>query len=53
MDLVTLANAHAVGHLPKATCEKSTWQHVAAKLDKAAPAPIPAVCRSRRVEYWG
>jgi hypothetical protein len=41
MDLVTLADVRALlGHLPKATREKSTWQHVAAELDKAArPAP--------------
>jgi hypothetical protein len=25
-----------LGHLPKATRAKSTWQHVAAELDKAA-----------------
>jgi hypothetical protein len=37
MDLVTLADVRALlGHLPKATREKSTWQHVAAELDKAA-----------------
>jgi hypothetical protein len=37
MDLTTLADVRALlGHLPKATREKSTWQHVAAELDKAA-----------------
>jgi hypothetical protein len=37
MDLITLADVRALlGHLPKATREKSTWQHVAAELDKAA-----------------
>jgi hypothetical protein len=37
MDLVTLADVRAlIGHLPKATREKSTWKHVAAELDKAA-----------------
>ena len=35
MDLVTLADV-LLGHLPKATREKPTWQHVAAELDKAA-----------------
>lgn len=37
MDLVTLADVRTpLGHLPKASREKSTWQHVAAELDKAA-----------------
>jgi hypothetical protein len=37
MDLITLADVRALlGHLPKATREKSTWQHVAAELDKAS-----------------
>jgi hypothetical protein len=37
MDLVTLADVRALlGHLPKQTREKSTWQHVVAELDKAA-----------------
>ncbi len=37
MDLVTLADVRAlIGHLPKATRDKETWQHVAAELDKAA-----------------
>jgi hypothetical protein len=31
MDLVTLADVRRlIGHLPKASREKSTWQHVAA-----------------------
>jgi hypothetical protein len=36
MDLVTLADVRTARHLPKASREKSTWQHVAAELDKAA-----------------
>ena len=37
MDLKTLADARKlIRHLPKATREKETWQHVAAELDKAA-----------------
>jgi len=37
MDLVTLADARALlGHLPKETRAKSTWQHVEAELEKAA-----------------
>ncbi len=37
MDLVTLADVRTLlGHLPNAPREKSTWQHVAAELDKAA-----------------
>ncbi len=37
MDLTTLADVRTViGHPPKATREKSTWQHVVAELDKAA-----------------
>jgi len=37
MDLVTLADLRTLlGHLPKQSCEKSTWQHVTAELDKAA-----------------
>jgi hypothetical protein len=37
MDLVTLADVRAlIGHLPKETRAKSTWQHVEAELDKAA-----------------
>jgi hypothetical protein len=43
MDLVTLADVRALlGHLPKATRAKSTWQHVAAELDKAAAGADPA-----------
>ncbi len=37
MDLVTLADLRTLlGHLPKQSREKSTWQHVTAELDKAA-----------------
>jgi hypothetical protein len=37
MKLKTLADMRTlIGHLPKATREKATWQHVAAELDKAA-----------------
>ena len=37
MDLVTLADVRTlIGHLPKETRAKSTWQHVAAELEKAA-----------------
>jgi hypothetical protein len=43
MDLVTLADVRTLlGHLPKETREKSTWQHVAAELDKAAAGADPA-----------
>jgi len=46
MDLVTLADVRPlIGHLPKATREKETWQHVAAELDKAAAGADPgAIC---------
>ncbi len=37
MDLVTLADVRTLlSHLPKASREKSIWQHVVAELDKAA-----------------
>jgi hypothetical protein len=37
MDLVILTDVRALlGHLPKQSREKSTWQHIAAELDKAA-----------------
>jgi hypothetical protein len=37
MDLITLADVRPLlGHLPKQSREKSTWQHVSAELDKAA-----------------
>ena len=37
MDLVTLADVRAlIGHLPKDTRAKDTWQHVEAELKKAA-----------------
>jgi len=37
MDLVTLADVRTLlGHLPKETRAKSTWQHVEAELKKAA-----------------
>jgi len=37
MDLVTLADVRTlIGHLPKETRAKSTWQHVEAELKKAA-----------------
>jgi hypothetical protein len=43
MDLITLADVRTLlGHLPKQTREKSTWQHVAAELDKAAAGADPA-----------
>ena len=43
MDLVTLADVRALlGHLPKETRAKSTWQHVEAELDKAAAGADPA-----------
>ena len=37
MDLVTLADVRTLlGHLPKETRAKSTWQHIEAELKKAA-----------------
>jgi hypothetical protein len=37
MDLVTLADVRTlIGHLPKETRAKDTWQHVEAELKKAA-----------------
>jgi hypothetical protein len=37
MDLVTLADVRAlIGHLPKETRARDTWQHVEAELKKAA-----------------
>jgi hypothetical protein len=37
MDLVTLADVRTLlGHLPKETLAKSTWQHVEAQLKQAA-----------------
>jgi len=37
IDLVTLGDVHALlGHLPKQSRQKSTWQHVEAELKKAA-----------------
>jgi hypothetical protein len=40
MDLSTLADVRALlGLLPKASRAKSTWQHVAAELDKAGADP--------------
>jgi hypothetical protein len=43
MDLATLADVRKLlGHLPKVTRAKSTWQHVAAELDKAAAGADPA-----------
>jgi hypothetical protein len=43
MDLTTLADVRAlIGHLPKASRAKPTWQHVAAELDKAAAGADPA-----------
>ena len=37
MDLVTLADVRALlGHLPKETRARDTWQHVEAELEKAA-----------------
>jgi hypothetical protein len=43
MDLTTLADVRKLlGHLPKQTREKSTWQHVAAELTKAAAGADPA-----------
>jgi hypothetical protein len=52
MDLVTLADVRTLlGHLPKQTREKSTWQHVAGELDKAA-APAAFLCVAcRRPSY--
>jgi len=42
VDLVTLADVGALlGHLPKETRAKSTWQHVAAEVDKAARGADP------------
>jgi hypothetical protein len=39
MDLVTLADVRALlGHLPKETRAKDTWQHVEAELKRAAAA---------------
>jgi hypothetical protein len=47
MDLVTLADVRELlGHLPKETRAKSTWQHVEAELKKAA-APIRATWQLR------
>jgi hypothetical protein len=60
MDLVTLADVRTLlGHLPKATREKSTWRHVAAELDKPAAGADTAdvsdglqmVLQLKRVEY--
>jgi hypothetical protein len=43
MDLITLADVRKLlGHLPKQTREKSTWQHVAAELAEAAKGADPA-----------
>jgi hypothetical protein len=43
MDLKALADGRALlRHLPKETRAKSTWQHVAAELDKAAAGADPA-----------
>jgi hypothetical protein len=37
MDLLTLADVRAlIGHLPKETRAKSTWQNVGARLNQAA-----------------
>jgi hypothetical protein len=37
MDLVPLADVRTLlGHLPKETLARDTWQHVEAELDKAA-----------------
>ncbi|MGA8323221.1 MAG: hypothetical protein WB774_21005 [Xanthobacteraceae bacterium] len=42
MDLKTLADVRTLlGHLPKATRAKSTWQRVEAELDKAAAGAEP------------
>ncbi|MGB6936364.1 MAG: hypothetical protein WBE14_06610 [Xanthobacteraceae bacterium] len=42
MDLVTLADVRELlGHLPKETRAKSTWQHVKSELDKAAGGADP------------
>ena len=42
MDLVTLADVRTLlGHLPKETRAKSTWQHVKSELDKAAAGADP------------
>jgi hypothetical protein len=41
--LATLAHVRKLlSHLPKASREKSTWQHVEAELDKAAAGADPA-----------
>jgi hypothetical protein len=43
MDLKALADVRAlIGHLPKETRAKSTWQHVEAELKKAATGGDPA-----------
>jgi hypothetical protein len=42
MDLVMLADVRKLlGHLPKETRAKSTWQHVKSELDKAAAGADP------------
>ena len=42
VDLVTLADVGALlGHLPKETRAKSTWQHVKAELNKTAAGADP------------
>jgi len=60
MDLKTLADVRTLlGHLPKETRAKSTWQHVEAELEKAAAGGDPRdvsvalqmVLPLERVEY--
>jgi hypothetical protein len=60
MKIKTLADVRRlISHLPRATRGKSTWQHVAAELDKAAAgadtasvsAALQMVLSLERVEY--
>ena len=60
MDLITLADVRTlIGHLPKETRAKSTWQHVEAKLREAAAggdvadlwASLQMVLMLEKVEY--
>ena len=60
MDLVTLADVRTLlGHLPKETRAKSTWQHVEAALKQAANggdatelwAALQMVLMLEKVEY--
>ena len=60
MDLVTLADVRTlIGHLPKETRQKETWQYVESELTKAAASgdtaqvsvALQMVLQLERVEY--